>query len=274
MLEAALIILVATGSLWILSQRMKSDTTQLSVLNQETWDESVLTPIAGGGLYVIGKAGENLTYTAFSDLRLVNGGLALRDNHDGQTRFIHVGVMQWVTAVTPEADGTAQITIHIESDKQWRLLKLRLAESDMVLLAKVLVRVVPPSRLNIGNRPTNPIGPVPARMVDENLQGEITLGAEVGLYLLPHMLIVLHDDMVQAKLDTSSIRRVLAVERVSGKLDGILNRNMPEGIVRLYSLYESAAFALPQYRQLAEEISYLSRCPVEFIVQEDKTNKI
>ena len=80
-------------------------------------------------------------------------------------------------------------------------------------------------------------------------------------------------DVVVAKLDTSSIRRVLAVEKLSGRLDSLLKTSVPDGIVRLYSLYETAAFALPQYRELAEEISYLAHCPLEYISQEDKSSK-
>lgn len=273
MFEAALLILVATGSLWLLSQRLKSDPSQSVPVDTEEWDENILSPIAGGGLYSITQAGESVAYSAFSDLQLAHEGLTLRDNDDGQSRLFRFALIQWVSAVTVADDGTAQIVIHVESSQQWRLLHLRLAQSDMVFLTKVLQRVVPVARLNIGRPAAKPIGLILARMVDESLQGEITLGQAVGLYLLPHMLIVLHGDTVQAKLDTSSFRRVLAVERVSGKLDNILHPNTPDGIVRIYSLYETAAFALPQYRQLAEELSYLSRCPVEFIVQGDKTHK-
>ncbi|MEO1647044.1 MAG: hypothetical protein AAFR67_17795 [Chloroflexota bacterium] len=127
--------------------------------------------------------------------------------------------------------------------------------------------------MNIGRPPATPIGPLAAHIAEDTLQGESNLGAEVSLYLLPHMLIVLQGDKVSAKLDTSSIRRVLSVERITGKLDSLLHRTTPEGVIRLYSLYETVAFALPQYRELAEEISYLSRCPVEFITQEDKSRK-
>ena len=94
------------------------------------------------------------------------------------------------------------------------------------------------------------------------------------LYLLPHILVVLQGDVVQAKLDMSSIRRVLSVERLNNRFDQLLKPSSPDGVIRLYSLYETVAFALPQYRELAEEIAYLSRCPIEFITQEDKTGKI
>ncbi|MDQ7027283.1 MAG: hypothetical protein Q9P01_01840 [Anaerolineae bacterium] len=273
MFEAALLILVTTGSLWFLSQRLKLESAQAIPVNTEESDEKVVSSIAVGGLYSITQAGDSAAYGAFSDLQLTHDGLTLRDNGDGQARLFRFALIQWVTAVTVADDGTAQIVIHIEASQQWRLLHLRLAQSDMVFLTNVLQRILPAARLNIDRPISKPIGLISARMVEENLQGEITVGQAVDLYLLPHMLIVLHDDKVQAKLDTSSFRRVLAVERVSGKLDNILHPNKPDGLVRIYSLYETAVFALPQYRQLAEELSYLSRCPVEFIVQDDKTHK-
>ena len=272
MLEAALLILVATGGLWMLSQHLNGKSTDLKPAD-ELWDEKTLSPIAGGGLYSINKAGENPTYSAFSDLQLAHGGLTLRDSRDGQQRFINFAYMQWVSAVLMAEDGTAQVVIHVEANQQWRLLHLRLAQTDMVLLTKVLRRVLPSARLNLDKPVIKPIGPIAARVVEESLQGEITLGQEVKLYILPHLLIVLHDDTVRAKLDMSSFRRVLSIERISRKFDSVLNPNTPEGMVRIHSLYETAAFALPQYRQLAEELSYLSRCPVEFIIQEDKTHK-
>jgi hypothetical protein len=273
MLEAALLILVATGGLWMLSQHLNTRSDNSKPLEIETLDAKTLSPIAGGGLYCITKAGEHPTYSAFSDLQLAHGGFTLCDSRDGQVWFINFAYIQWVSAVILADDGTAQIVIHIETNQQWRLLHLRLAQTDMMLLTKVLRRVLPSARLNLDMPVTKPIGPIPARAVDENLQGEITLGQEIKLYILPHMLIVLHDDTVQAKLDMSSFRRVLSIERISRKFDSVLNPNTPEGMVRIHSLYETAAFALPQYRQLAEELSYLSRCPLEFIVQEDKTHK-
>jgi hypothetical protein len=252
---------------------LRANPANLNRIDNDTGDEKLLSPIAGGGLYCITKAGERPTYSAFNDMQLVQGGLMFRDSKDGQACFINFALIQWVSAIQLADDGTAQIVLHIEANQQWRLLHLRLAQADMMLLAKVLRRVVPSARLNLDMPVVKPIGLIPARMVEENLQGEITLGQAVNLYLLPHLLIVFYEDSVQAKLDMSSFRRVLSIERVSRKFDSILNPTTPDGIVRIYSLYETAAFALAQYRQLAEELSYLSRCPVEFIVQEDKTHK-
>jgi hypothetical protein len=53
----------------------------------------------------------------------------------------------------------------------------------------------------------------------------------------------------------------------------MLHRGAGEGIMRLYSRYETISFALTAYREVAQEISFLARCPVEWITQVDKTDK-
>jgi hypothetical protein len=211
---------------------------------------------------------------AFADLHLIHGGIALRHTESNSEQLFYFTHVQWVSAVTLTESGAARITLHMEAERRWRILTLQMPETEMGLLAKVLRRRIPSNRCNIGRSVTLPIGPVPARIAGETLQGDMKLGARVTLYLLPHILVVLDGDLVQAKLDTSSIRRVLAVQKVTNPIDNIINLGMPDGVVRLYSFYENVAFALPQYRELAEEISYLSHCPVEFVYRDDKTRKI
>jgi len=234
----------------------------------------LVSTLAHAGLYSLTRPGEAAHLSAFADLRLIYGGMAFRNSHTGQENSFDFAAVQWVSTVQLSQEGVAAITVHFEIHHQWWLLHLQLAEAEMGLIVKLLRRTVPASRMNIGHRTMPPIGPIEARIASETLQGETTLGADVGLYLLPHMLVVLQADTVRAKLDMSSVRRVLAVERVPGRLSGILHPGTAEGIVRLYSLYETVSFALPQYRELAEEISTLSRCPVEFIMKEDKTQKL
>jgi hypothetical protein len=269
MLEAALLILLATGGLWALVQWQRQHQNHAP---SDTDDEpQIVSIIAEGGLFGWGKPGEQPTLQAFQELHLVPGGVALRASRTMTQHVIPFAEIQWVSHIDLQPEGIATVTLHLERGGRWHLLRLQIVESHMAIFAKVLRQAVSGSRLNLGNLRATPIGPVAARVVEENLQGETSLGAEVGLYLLPHLLVVLRGDMVQAKLDTSSIRRVLSVERNGGALDSLLKT--PEGIVRLYSLRETASFALPQYQELAEEIGYLARCPVEFITQEDKLRK-
>lgn len=268
MFETALILLAtaATGGFLMLTRRWQHRHTA----HPELETSQPLSMIAPAGLFQLGKAGDVPTAQDFADLQLLQNGLVFFHAATRQPYFFDFAHVQWVSALTLQTGNTAQITLHLEFDHRWRVLTLQLTEGDMALLLNVLRRIIAPSRSNIGNTPMPPIGPVSARIAGETLQGETTLGAEVGLYLLPHMLIVLKGDVVQARLDTSSFRRVLAVERMSGRILGL---GANEGVVRLYSMYETVAFSLPQYQELAQEIGHLSRCPVEFVMREDKANK-
>lgn len=271
MFEAALLVLLASG-LWVMARRWQAQNQRKLIPLEDT--RRPLSIIAHAGLYSITLPGETVLLKAFRDLHLVEGGLAIHDNDNEQIHLVDFAHIQWVSAITLPQGGIAAITIHLEHNRRWYLLNLHMPEANMGILIAILRRVINTSRLNIGGRPTQPIGPIAAKVAEDTLEGKVSIGADVNLYLLPHILIVLQGEIVQAKLDTSSIRRVLSVERNSGKLDSLLHPNIPDGVVRLYSLYETAAFALPQYQELAEEISYLSRCPIEFITQEDKTGKM
>lgn len=271
MFEAALIVLLASGLFAVARRWQRQKPRKLIPL--EDSNRRPLSMIAHAGLYTITQPGATISLNAFRDLHLLEGGLKLYDNRNQQIHMVDFSHIQWVSTITFPQDDIAAMTIHLEINRHWRLLSLHMPESDMGILVGLLRQMLSASRLNIGARPVSPIGPIAAKVAEDTLQGKVSLGADISLYLLPHILIVLQDDIVQAKLDTSSVRRVLAVERISGKLDSLLHPN-PDGIVRLYSLHETVAFALPQYQELAQEISYLSRCPVEFITQEDKTRKI
>lgn len=271
MLETALILLAtaATGGLWMLTRRWQHRQVPGPPLDADT--SRPLSSLAAAGLFQLGKPGDSPTPQAFADLQLLHNGLLFYGATTRQPYFFDFAHIQWVSGLSLHAGNIVQIGLHLELDHRWRVLTLQLTESDMALLVSVLRRLIAPGRLNVGNIPMSPIGPVPARIAGETLQGETTLGAEVGLYLLPHMLVVLNKgDVVQARLDTSSIRRVLAVERMNGRLLGL---GAQEGVVRLYSMYDTVAFALPQYQELAREIAHLARSPVEFVMREDKANK-
>ena len=271
MVEATILVIIASG-LWVMASQMRKSNQMILPAPQDD-NRRALTRIVEGGLYRLSAPGETLRFSAFTALHLVEGGIGWQDTQTTQHHIVDFATMQWVSAVTMTPEKIASLSIHIEVKGHWRILTLQMPEAEMATLVKVLRRAINQSRMNIGRPPATPIGPLAAHVAEDTLQGKSNLGAEVSLYLLPHMLVVLQGDYVRAKLDTSSIRRVLSVERITGKLDSLLHRTTPEGVIRLYSLYETVAFALPQYRELAEEISYLSRCPVEFITQEDKSSK-
>ena len=97
MLEAALLIILAGGGLWMLARRLRQRPTPA---DGEDTDRRLLTPIAHGGLYRVGSPDDMPPFSAFSDLHLVQGGLALRDNRSGQMCQFDFAFVQWVSAVT------------------------------------------------------------------------------------------------------------------------------------------------------------------------------
>lgn len=271
MIEIAFVVLFAS-SLWVVARQVIRRHHALPA-PPTVEARRALSTLADGGLYRLYAPHAVTKFAAFRNLHLVEGGLAWFDARHQQAHFIDFATIQWVSAITLSATDIASITLHAESQQRWRVLDLQMPRAELSVLLRILQQVIASSRSNIGQMPTHPLGPIPARIAEDTLQGVSQLGAEVGLYLLPPMLIVLQGDQVLAKLDTSSIRRILAVERVSKRLDVFLQATPPEGVIRLYSLYETVAFALPNYRELAQEIAYLSHCPIEFITQMDKRDK-
>ena len=227
----------------------------------------------GTGSYSLATPGKNGKLLALKSLSIQNHTLILYPQETGCIQIMCDSI-QWVSTVQALNNQHMSITLHLEENTYWHLLELQLERTDMMRVIKWLRRLVPASRLNTGKLPQPPIGPVNARVVEEDWHGMVTPGADVALYLLPNLLIVLRGNEVQAKLATRSIRRVLAVERDANKLDSILQRNTGDGLIRLYSMTETAVFLVPRYIALAEAIGNVARCPVEHITREDKTGKI
>ncbi|MCA9895147.1 MAG: hypothetical protein KC615_19310 [Anaerolineae bacterium] len=230
--------------------------------------------IAHAGVYSFGTPAKGGESRGFAQLRLEYGDLILQDARSKQLLYFPMMAIQWVSAITLEPGDISAITLHIEREGRWHLLALRLPQMEMTVLVRVLRQAIHSARINIGNLSYKPIGPLSAYYAHQSLQGETVLDQPVELYLLPHLLVVLKGDRVQAKLDISSVRRVLAVDRIHGVLDSVLKPNTPEGIVHLYSMSETVSFALAPFRDFADEIGSLSRCPVEHVYREDKASKL
>lgn len=231
------------------------------------WHKSSL--LSYGGMMALSRPGEPIRLTAYRDLQIVPSGFVLFDHQSGQKFGLNFAEIQWVSAITSVNEGISTLHIHAEIDQHWLILTLQMSSAEMLMLAKLLQKTISSARSNIGLSDAQP-QIISARLADETLQGDLALGAEVQLFVLPHLLVILQKDRVQAKLDMSSVRRVLAVERLSHRLETILPSTKPEGLVRLYSLYDSVTFALSAYRALAQEIGFLARCPVDYVMQEDK----
>lgn len=259
MLFEILLALAVGGGLLVYFQR-----TARSRASPET--------IMSGGSFTCGAPGRPGVVRPFHDMTLYPSGFMLRDIAGNTLLTVQLADIQWVSAVRL-TDGMAGLTLHLEVARRWQLVTLEMAQPDMALLARMLRRRLPPERHQPDGQPVELVGPVTARLVQETLHGDVMPDAEVSLYLVPPLLVVLRDDLIVARLDTRSIRRILAVERSSGRMEALLKRSSPDGLIRLYSLYETAVFALPQYRELAEEIAFVAGCSVEYISRDEKARK-
>lgn len=228
--------------------------------------------IAAVGQYYLAAPGRRVSSAYFVDLHVEAGGIAWHDRITREDHYVAFEDIQWVSPATVADTGQASITLDLEIAHYWRLLTLQMPEADMNRLAALLRRTLSPANYPLNGRPGAHFGPVVARVAGQTLQGEITLGADVMLYVMPRLLLVLRGDLVQAKLDLSSIRRILAVERQHGPLDNLL-KSAPDGMIRLHSMTETVAFALPDYIELAEELAYATGCSIEYVSRADKSQK-
>lgn len=229
--------------------------------------------IAADGYFQLGTP-HHADYPArLEQLTLTKDGFTLRDITRNQTQRFYFHEIQWASAVAFADDDTATIYLHFDSHHIWRILMLKLPAREMQLFIRMLRRVLPYGRHSF-DQPYTPIGPLAARIAGQNWQGDVMLGTQVSLYLLPHLLVVLVGDVVYAKLATGSIRRVISLERDTVGLGRLVQRRRNGGLVRLHSMTETVAFALSHYHELADEIAFVARCPVEHIKQRDKRDKV
>lgn len=195
-------------------------------------------------------------------LELIAGGVRLN------THTADVFVVLWretvlVQPLTASDDGQVTLQLHTQAAQRWRVLTLTLHRHEMMSLMNALKRSVPRNRwAQIGDLPPAWVN---ARLAQQTLEGVVTKGAEVGIYLVGQWLVILRDDIVHAKLTLKAIRRVLAMERI---------QKQREGLVRLHSMNETVLFICKEYQALAEEIALRAGCPLEVIARHDKEDKL
>ncbi|MGB1288436.1 MAG: hypothetical protein ACPG7F_18020 [Aggregatilineales bacterium] len=225
------------------------------------------------GLYALSSPGKPVKLQTLTGIHTQSNLLMIQPQ---QAASLHITPqsIQWVSNVQAEDTGISSVTLHLEEEQQWHLLTLHLYRTEMLVLINWLKRHVAVHRIQSGQSPEKTPELIAARIVEEDWQGGIKAGGEVLLYLIPPLLVVLRGNTVQAKLATGSIRRVLAVERGGSTFDALWQRNSHEGLVRLHSLRETAAFLCNRHLYLAEEIASAAQCPLEVIERDDKRRKV
>ena len=136
MIEAALFVIIASG-LWVVANQFthrKHPTLPIP----EDHDRRSISVVAEGGLYHLAPPTDAPIQRAFRDLHLIEGGLRLQDNHTQQIHIINFATIQWVSAITFTDTGIATISLHLEINRQWRILTFQIPESDMIGLVQVL----------------------------------------------------------------------------------------------------------------------------------------
>ncbi|MEO1645606.1 MAG: hypothetical protein AAFR67_10495, partial [Chloroflexota bacterium] len=136
MVEATILVIIASG-LWVITSQMRKSNQVMLPAPQDD-NRRALTRIAEGGLYRLSAPGETLRFSAFSALHLVEGGIGWQDNQRSQHHIIDFATIQWVSAVTLTPENIASLSIHIEVSGHWRILTLQMPEAEMATLVKVL----------------------------------------------------------------------------------------------------------------------------------------
>lgn len=249
MFELSLLVVSALGIAWWRARRQGflPSLPHLATLGR----------LAQGGQYQWDKPQERTPSQAISALHVIEGGLSLL-GADGRVMEWLFSDVQYVGEVVFTAPHTAQTRLYIEHAGVWRVLTLSLVRGEMGALLRLLRRHLPPQRLGMA-RPFAPMR-FRARLASQALDGQVTLGAEVGLYLLPHLLAVLRDDETHAKIALEGLRRVVALERDGGR----------EGMVCLYGATQTAFFVLAQHETLAHALSEVAHCALEVVARNDK----
>jgi hypothetical protein len=272
MLEVGLFGLLAAATLETLRHywQQQQHLVRLERASGQPTSKLPVYHIASDGMFQFGTPTQPGEAAAFRQLRALDSGIAFVNEQTKREYVLTFADIQWFGDIQASTAQTYALRLHLEVDGHWQILTLYLNQPAALTLKTILRQALPPERVRVDY---HPVGPIQARIAGQNLQGDTYLEDAVMIYVLPHLLIVLRGDVVLAKLSTRSIQRVLAVEHVNKGLNHLLTKSAA-GIVRLHSMYDTVAFALSQYRELADEIAYLARCPIEHIYRDDKRNKL
>lgn len=213
------------------------------------------------------------------DLRLVGDTLVWHDEAHILPHHLPLHSLVWASGVHADGDER-RIYLHAILRGRYRILGVDLHPTEMGVLRRIVRGLQSQSQPYL----IMPPPPQPAHIATQDWAGALTLGAPVMLYLLPHRLIVLHQERVSAQINLTSLRRILAIEGLPQqivqhipawlRLWAWVGRRKPEGgLLRLHSAGETALFITTQYAQMAHDIAQSATCAAEFIARDDKKGK-
>lgn len=270
MIEITFLLLIATGGLFLISKPGPFlHGTPLSAGLRPAWS----VPIARNGRVRVARPGDVGVIQGFAELQFSPHGLRFLDARGQVMHTVRFEQIQWVSAATIAPHYQHQIHLHVKAHERWLIVSLQVAEPEMILLGKILQRTIPSSRRDLTGQYVASEQLVTAYVIEESLQGEVSIGPEVQLLVLPRALVVLKGDVVQAQLDMHSIRRILTVEKNTSHIRNLWKPAIPAGLIRLYSMHETVVFAVPEFRTVAREIAYFAQATVEDITRVEKNHK-
>lgn len=173
--------------------------------------------------------------------------------------------------------GVNEMWIHAEHAQTWRILKLRTRKYEMEKLVRAMKVISTPEQVKAYRRRR----PYPNLLTDsaypakQALTGVWELGKPVSLYIMPLMLVVLHQNRVLETITLAAIQDIAALKRMEG--------GEPEGLVRFTIVYdngdsentyaEKRAFALQHYENWATVLAEAAKRTLEEPIQRKRKGK-
>ncbi|XWX02967.1 hypothetical protein VZO05_10675 [Aggregatilineales bacterium SYSU G02658] len=207
-------------------------------------------PVIYGGGFRWGRGQRE----SLDTLCLIDSGLAIV----GMETVLELSFSELRGLFRHEAAHSIQFDLYLEREGRWGHLSVFLRLPDAPTLVKLLRRARPD--LVIGD--SGEVAVYNAQLADQTLQGELSLGAEVTIYLVGRLVVVTQADVILAKLAVAGIRRVIATEQSNGR-----------GLVRLYSATETTLFFSDQYLALAQHLADQARAPLDIVTLSERKNK-
>lgn len=175
--------------------------------------------------------------------------------------------LRWFGRPRKYTPNVNEIWLHAEIDGEWRLIRLRLFQTQMRALVRAL-KALATDEHNAAYRRRRPYvhhGPVAARPAEQDMLGAWTLGDPLALYLTPLHLVVLSGSRVARAIPLAQIQAIAAVQRLDAPDEA--------GLVRFQVGDESLAFAVDDYQRFAALLGEAARRTLEDPVEWQRKKK-
>jgi hypothetical protein len=175
--------------------------------------------------------------------------------------------LRWFGRPKKYTSGPNEMWLHIEHDRRWFLIRLRLYQHRMQGLVRALKQISDDEMVTAyrRRRPYIHYGPVTAQPATQDMLGAWVLDKPSDLYLMPLFLVVLEGSIVRRLIPLKAVQNVTAIKR--------LDRPRAAGLVRFEVDGEPFAFALDRYEALAGALAEAAKRTLEDPVQWQRKKK-